>query len=239
MSNSKTVEYKEELFNIIHDLSLINNSIIFLKSEEKDKVLVKRRDIEQSLVYILEAPIDYFNFPTDDVSFYSYNDFYQYFKAFEKPEIKIDDSKIYILEDNSKVDYILSNKESIAKEGSVNNVKFGNADIKFSLTANDLDELVKMSSLLKAQRAKLTVKDDSVSIRLFNNRHDNSFEKIFKIEKLTDFSGTIDFVIFSDAFNKIPQKKNYTIEIKKEGYIKIHLDNENINLSIYTGSVKN
>lgn len=239
------IEYKEELFNIVKDLSLINNSIIFIKSEDKSKVLVKRRDIEQSIAYILEVPVSYFNFETEDVSFYNYNEFYQYINAFDNPEIKMDNNKIYIYENNSKVNYILSDKESLAKEGILNNIKFENSVVKFNLSSSELDEIVKMSSLIRAKKAKIIVEGNTITVRVYSNQHENSFEKIFTKAELLDknnnpivFSESIEFIIFSDIFNKIPQKKNYTVEIKKEGFIKIKLVDENINLSVYTGGVR-
>jgi hypothetical protein len=239
--SSKKVEFKQEIFDVVKDLSLINNSVIFSKSEEGDKILVKRKDIEQTIAYILEVPVDYFNFHTSDIAFYNYNEFYQYLKAFDNPELKVDENKIYMLENNSKIDYILSDKESIAKEGSINNVKFLNPDISIKLSSTDLDEIVKMNSLIRAKKAKLYGNlKDGISIKIFNNQHENSFEKTFAAEKIAeDFDGKVDFTIFSDMFTKIPQKRNYLIEIKKEGYIKISLIDENIKLSVYTGFVKN
>jgi len=44
--------------------------------------------------------------------------------------------------------------------------------------------------------------------------------------------------MFSETFMNLPSKRDYVIEIKNSGFIKISLVDDNIDLSIYTGKVK-
>ncbi len=228
------VEYKKELFDIVKDLSSINNSIIFEK--EDDQVLIKRNDAEKTTVYILKAPSTYFDFETDKIAFYNYNEFYQYFSTFENPAITLDDTKINLSEASAKVHYILSNPESIKPGPKA--INFGDGDCTFSLDSKALDDIVKMNTLIKAKKAEITGTKDSISIRLYNNEHDNSFDKQFELENLTDFTDDFQFTIFSDLFTNTPLKRNYKVNVKTQGYVKVSLIDDNMDLDIYTGYVK-
>lgn len=231
-----SIKYNSGLFDIVKDLTLINNSIIFNKSESS--VIIKRRDPEKTIAYILEVPEEYFDFTGEEVAIYNYNEFYQFFKAFNKPEILIDNAKIYLTEKNAKIDYMLANSEALAKEGVVKNINFTDPDFKIKISSVDLDEIVKMNALIKAKKAKITSTEKTISIRIFNTLHENSFEKEFEFENLTGTKDNIDFTIFSESFTKIPQKRDYVIEIKKEGFIKFQLIDEKIKLNVFTGFVK-
>ncbi len=231
----KAIEYKNELFDLVKDLTSINNQIIFEKSD--DKVVICRADAESTIAYKLVAPKDCFAFDEEQVAFYNYMEFYQYFHAINAPEISIDgDIKMYIKSGSAKVEYLLSNPESI--QPGPKTIKFKDPDIKFKLSSADHDELMKMINLIKPKKAQITSDNKTVKVKLFNNLHDNTFEKTFTAEVLSKNEDEIDFVIFSETFENIPLKNDYDIEIKKEGFINISLINPNMTLNIYTGKVK-
>jgi hypothetical protein len=228
------VAYKSELFDVLKDLTAINNQVIFEKQD--DKVMIRRSDAESTIAYQLLAPKEYFAFDEEKLAFYNYMEFYQYFRAINTPEIFIDGAKIFIKSGSAKVDYILSNPESI--QAGPKSINFKSPDIKFCLSSADHDELMKMINLIKPKKAQITSNGENVKVKLFNNLHDNTFEKTFDIENVSKNKDEIDFVIFSETFENIPLKRDYTIEIKKEGFIKISLVDENLSLDIYTGKIK-
>jgi hypothetical protein len=229
------VNYNPELFNILRDLVSISNSVIIKK--ENDKIVIRKADSDVTIVYSLKAPLDYFNFPNnDDVTFYNYGEFYQYLKSFSNPDILIDNKKITLKENNSKIDYVLSNPEAFEKKVP-KEPNFGEADVSFNFSHADHEEIVKMITLIKPKKARIKGNHEKINISIFNELHDNSFEKVFDV---TSANGEqeIDFLIFSDTFLHIPTKREYTINIRSSGYLKISLINNNMNLDIVTGKVK-
>jgi len=236
MEKTSAIKYNAEIFNLVQDLVPINNSIVFEKSSDNKKVLVKRADSEMTVAYILEAPVEYFDFPADKVAFYNYNEFYQFFSTFKSsPSLVLNENKITLFEENAKTDYIISNPESLPVGPKT--IRFKDPNIKFNLTSNDLDDLSKMNTLIKAKRAKLYGNENEINIKLFSSMHDNSYENKFKVEAVNNFVGEYDFVIFSELFAKLPQKREYTIEIIANGWVKVSLVDKNLNLNIYTACI--
>jgi hypothetical protein len=231
------VNYNPGLLDILKDLSRIDMSVIFEK-DEKNNVVVKRADTEQTIAYQLKAPSEYFSVQDDKIAFYMYNEFYQYYKAFSDgdPEISIDNNKIFLSLNESKSDYKLSSPESI-KDGP-KSINFTNPDIKFNLTSKDLDEFSRMIALIKPKKIQIFGTGDKITLKIFNNIHENTFEKTFHVENFGEIDDEIDFVIFSETLDCLPIKRDYTIEIKKQGFVKISLIDENISLDIFTGKVK-
>lgn len=233
------IKYNPELFDILRSLVSISNSVIIKK--ENNEIVIRKADADVTIAYNLIAPEDFFNFPVnnDDVTFYNYTEFYQYLKSFSNPEIYIDNKKITLKENNSKIDYTLSNPESFDKK-IPKSPNFGEADITFKLSHTDHDEIIKMITLIKPKRARIVGDSKKVTISIFNQNHDNSFEKVFDVINAAE-SQEVDFLIFSDTFNHIPTKRDYSMNIKSSGqaaYLKVSLLNSDMKLDIYTGKVK-
>lgn len=230
------VKYNSELFNILRDLVSISNSVIIRK--ENDQLVIRKSDSDVTIAYSLKAPLDYLDFPSenDDVTFYNYGEFYQYLKSFENPEIYIDSKKITLKEKNSKIDYVLANPEffekKIPKEPNI-----GDPDISFNLSPADHDEIIKMITLIKPKKARIIGDSKKINIVIFNQLHDNSFEKVFDVSKANG-EQEVDFLIFSDTFLHIPSKREYSFNIKTSGFVKVSLLNNKMNLDIFTGKVK-
>lgn len=229
------VKYNAELFDILKkNLTLINNSIIFEK--EDDKVVVRRSDSESTIAYQLTAPKEYFDFDEDQIAFYNYNEFHQYFTALDGPDLSISNGKIYIKKNTSKTDYLLSQPEQISP--GPKSINFKDPDVRFKLNSSDLDEFIKMIGLIKPKKAHIFGKGDKITIKIFNSLHDNTFEKTFDVENLNNNDEEIDFVIFSETFERFPANRDYNIEIKKQGFVRISLIDENMTLDVYTGRIK-
>lgn len=236
---SEKIEYSVELFDLIKDLTPITNSVIFQKDEDEN-VVVCRSDSESTIVYRLVAPKNYFNFE-DTIAFYDYNNYYQYLKAFKDPSLLMKDEKTILIrsnDGNATTEYLLSDPEAI--KAGPKAINFKDANVKFNLSSYDLDQIIKMITLIDPKKAQITTDGNKVKVKIYSNMnlHENTFEKVFDIEEKNDLDDEIDFVIFSDTFQKIPLKKNYSVEIKKEGFVKISLINDNVNLDVYTGKVK-
>jgi hypothetical protein len=231
----KKVNYKTELFDLLKDLTSINTQIILDK--ENNKIVVKRADSESTIAYELKTSKDYFDFEEEQIAFYNYPEFYQFFKAFIEPELSIDQKNLVLKEGSSKTNYILSNPEAIPP--GPKSINFKDPDIRINLSSEELDELLKMINLINSKKVQIYGDGKKITFKIFNNLHDNTFEKAFEVENISNFESEIDFVMFSDTFKNLPIKRNYVIEIKSQGFVKISLVNEEISLHIYTGRVKN
>ena len=228
------IVYKPELFDILKDLVPISKSVIIKK--EADQIVIRRANTDVTILYCIKAPLEYFNYPdtNDDVSFYNYGEFYQYLKSFVQPEIYIDKNKLTLRENNSKIDYVLSSTESFEKK-TPKEPKPAPADISFTLSSKDHNEISNMIALIKPKKAKITLADKKVNVMIYNSTSTNSFEKTFDVESSTEEE--IDFNIDSDTFNYIPFKHDYKVEIRAVGFVKITLLNSPIQLDMYTGKV--
>ncbi|MEM4261032.1 MAG: hypothetical protein QXG00_07360 [Candidatus Woesearchaeota archaeon] len=230
------IKYNVEFFDILKDLISISNSVIIKK--ENDKVVVRRADKEVTIAYSLKAPLDYFDFPStnEDVTFYNYGEFYQYFKSFTNPDIFVDKMKITMNEGNSKIEYVLQNPESFEKK-IPKEPNFTDEDISFHLSPSDHEEIIKMITLIKPKKARLVGDSKKINVVIFNQLHDNQFEKTFNVTK-SNGNAEVDFLIFSDTFIHIPPKREYSFNIKSAGFLKVSMLNNKMSLDIYTGKVK-
>ena len=233
----KTIEYKKEFFDLLNDLTSINNSIGI--EREDDKIVVRKFDKSKTLPYILTAPNSYFNIE-NTVCFYNFSNFYRYMEMIKDPQISITETdgvndKIKLFNSSARVNYILSEKEGIINGPA--EVEFGESDITFTLLKDELDEICKMNNLIKAEIAEISCKGNKVIIKIFSDENGNSFEKAFKVERLTDYDEDIEFKILSKVFGLLPSKKDYNIFIKKEKYIKFDLVHDEIDLMVYSGAM--
>jgi hypothetical protein len=229
------VKYNTELFDLLKDLTSINNQVII--EREEGNVLVRRADVESTIAYQLKAPGEYFEFDNEKVGFYNYVEFYQSLKALSNtPELEIEEKRIVFKDNNSKGEYSLSDPESLQK--SPKSINFKDPDVKMNLASADLGDLIKWISLTNAKKAQIYGSGNKLTIKIFSQIHDNNFEKTFDVERLNESDEEIDFVIFSDTFEKLPSKRDYTMEIRAQGFVKISLVDENIKLDVFTGRVK-
>lgn len=229
-----SIIYKTEYFDLIQDLTTIDKSIIF--DREDDNVVVRRNDQEKTVAYILKAPVKYFDID-ERIGLYDYVEFYRFLKTIENVNIIKKNNKLVLSNKSSKLNYLLSNVETM-KTGP-KKISFNDADFEFELDKDSLHELIKIHNTIKSRVATFSCKDNEITIKIFKDEEDNSFEKIFEAKNLSGIKESIDFDIFSDLFEKLPTKRDYTVSIKSPGYLKISLKDENINLNIFTGRTKN
>jgi len=231
------ITYNPDLFALVKDLVSIDNNVIFMK--ENNKVVLRRTDAAVSISYSIKAPLDYFNFPENvsEVAFVNFSEFYQYLKTFNKPDIFLDNQKITLKENNSKVDYILSDSETFVRK-SPKEPNFGTGTIQFNFTHEDHDEILKRMALIKPKKIKIFGNSTAINIKISETACLNSFEKQFKVINNTNTSEEVDMVIFADTFMHMPSKRDYVFEIRDSLALKISLIDEKLNLDIYTAKLK-
>ena len=230
---SQNIQYKEELFDLINDLTSISPSIGF---EHIDgKVVVRKSDDERTIPYKLEAPLEYFNIE-DTIAFYNYPNFYRFLDMVKNPKLKLmSDTQLNVYGKGIKINYILSEEDGIIN--GPESIAFSDHDYEFTLSRDDLDEIVKTNNLVKAKIAIIKCSDDGVFVKMYTDETEHSFEKEFDGERMSDHDEDIIFEIKADRFNYLPPKRDYKVFIKKEGYVMFSLIHDDIDLRIFSGSI--
>jgi len=228
-SKANVVEYNKESLSLINDLCSITESIIIDK--EGSDLLIIRSNNAKSVAYRLRLPANSFNVEGDTIGFYKFPEFYQLVSCFNAPNIvQSSDNKLTIEKDKSKINYLLSDVESLTK--GPKKINFVDPEAKFEITSSDLKELKKMIGLLTAKFIKISCSKKNVNLTLYNSTHDNSFDKVYEGESSQDF----EFPIASDIFTVIPEG-DYIIEIMQAGMVRFSLKRENVSLEIFTAEV--
>lgn len=228
-SKANVVEYNKESLSLINDLCSITESIIIQK--DGDKLLILRNNNSRSVVYRLILPKTSFNIEGDSIGFYKFPEFYQLLSCFSSPNIlQASDNKLIIESDKSKINYLLSDIESLTK--GPKKITFESPEATFELSSSELKELKKMIGLLTAKNIKLSCSKKNIDVTLYNSGHDNSFDKTYECKSTEDF----EFPIASDIFTVIPEG-DYTISIMKAGMVRFSLKRENVSLEIFTAEI--
>ena len=236
---AKNIDYKRELFEFVNELTTISPSIAFEKvydeKYQSDRIIINKSDKNRTLVYKLSVPVEYFDID-ETVAFYAYGNFYKFLTTIKDVKLSIDNNIMILNGSGVKLNYLLSDEEGIANGPKA--IGFKDPDVRFTLTKEAIDEIVKLNSLVKGTKAKFLCSGDSISVLIYTTDSDNSFEKIFECERLTDFDEDIEFVINSNRFEFLPSKRDYVVDITSNNSIRISLINEIIDFNMYTGVLK-
>jgi len=228
----QSINYKRELFDLINDLTSISPSIGFECDETS--VIVRKCDEERTIPYILTAPIDYFGI-TETIAFYNYPNFYSFMDMIKDAKLTYNGNVLNIDGATTKINYTLSDEGSIINGPS--SIAFNDADYTFVLSRDELDEIVKMKNLVKAKRCIITCDDDVVKLKMYTDETSHSVVKEFVGDNVSDIEDVIKFEVSADRFSHLPPKRDYTVHIKKEKFMKFSLMHDEINLDIYSGSI--
>jgi len=231
------IRFNPELFDIVHNFSKITNTLVFRKSPDNKKVLLWMRNAASSFAFTIDAPVEYFDFPTKTFPIYNYADFYKYFNNLNVMKMQMDESHICMISNNSKLEYLLTTAAVLDPKTVLKEINFGNVDFQFGLSKEDLDDISKMNSLLTAKVARMFGNKDAVTIQIYMDKRSNLYEKNINITNLSNFTKDFDFSIFAQTFTMLPSKQNYIIDVNCEGFVKFHFEKSNIDVNIYVGKM--
>lgn len=229
---AEAISYNKDLFDFVSNLMSINNSIAF--ERVGDRVVVRKSDKNRTLPYILSVPSEYFDIE-ETVAFYKYDHFYKFLSTLKDPNLTIKEDKMVISGKGIRVNYMLSDPEGIIN--GPKKVDFDDWDVRFALTKEDLEEIVKINSLVKGTKAKISCQGNKVLVTIYSNGSDNSFEKEFEAERISDDDNDFEFVILSNRFESLPSKRDYTMDISSKNFIRLSLIHEEIEFNLYSGDV--
>lgn len=227
-ADENVIEYNKEVLSLLNDLCSINESIIIKRNE--DKLVIQRMNNARSVAYEMIIEPSAFNYKGDVLAFYKFPEFYQLLSCFDTPSISHSNEKLIISKDKSKINYLLSDAETLMKGPS--KIKFADPEASFEVSSVQLKELKKMIGLLVAKNVKISCSDGEVDMTLYNNSHDNSFKKTYEATSTEEF----EYPIASDIFTLIPDG-DYTIEIMKAGAVCFTLKHKDISLRIITTQI--
>lgn len=226
------LEYTKEVVDLINELAIINPSIILEKKE--NDVYITRTNASTTIAYRFSVNEKTFNFEGNEIAFYDFSEFYQLLSCFSDPIMEQKEAKVIIQKDKSKINYNLSDVETI-KRGPAK-LDWKDPAVTLSLTMEEIKSIRKMIGLLKVENAKLSCKAGELEITLHNAGHDNSFSKIFKAETITNLED-FEFSIASEIFTMLPQG-DYELGVMDAGLVRFKLESENVNLELFTAETE-
>jgi len=230
------IQYNSNYFDLIKNLTAISPGIIFAKDTQTKKIVITRTNKGRSIFFKVEAPEAYFTFDGEKAAFYNFGEFHQLINAFGASKLSQKDNKIIIESNIGKINYILSAPETLAKSPSKVNII--DPDISFNLSSEGLAELRKVNSLMNAKYANITNVSGTLTFKMFNSTHDNSFDKVYTPETIAPNAEDFDFPIYSEVFSKIPSAMNYKVYLFKKGFVFFSCLKDDIDLLVVTSRVK-
>ena len=230
---SESITYKKEFFDFINELTAINKSIGF--ERVKDRIVVRKSDADQTLPYIISAPSTYFDIE-ETVAFYDYSNFYRYLNTLKNPTISIKNEYINIESKSTKINYLLSDEDGIIN--GPKKVDFEHGDVRFILSKEDIDDIVKTNGLIKGTESHISVNGTTVTITTGSSGSDNSCEKVFQAERVDGGSDEdFEFTIMSNRFDVLPSKRDYCVDLSCESFMRISLIHDELEFNIYSGDI--
>lgn len=216
---AKNITFKKSTIDLIRRLTTINPSILIEKDDTK--ITIKSSDSSGSVAYMFEAESADFGFTGDEVGFLDFNEFHQLLNVYKNPTIMQDEDDaldLVISENRSKISYRLTNSEVIKR--GFNEIEFGDSDVEFILTTDDIKHINKMLSLVNAESVKMAVADGKIKFTLFSKKSTNTFEEVYDSDSANDKEFSINLT--KDTFVMIPAD-NYRISAKEEGIVKFSM----------------
>lgn len=221
------INYDLNFLDLVKNLSRISESIIFNK--KNDKIYIRRKSKNSSMVFLLSTDESKFDFEGDDITIEKFSEFYEMISVLDSPEIELKENKLVLKKNNTKINYVLSSRESVLKD--INEINFGTSDISLNITKDEIKNIIKYIALVKGEYINVKVDKDILTLRMFNQTHDNSIDRILNIENESKCS--FEYIITSDFFTNIPMG-DYVLNFKKDGFVKLDYVSNDFKLEIIT-----
>lgn len=243
----ETIKYTESFLKLVSTLSVLtkrdkdgNSPIKFVKDLEG--VHIKIRNSSETVMILVDASSDEFDFPGDELCFYDYRDFYNYVTSFNKPELSIgtinpqtpkETEAIVISENKRKLNYPTTDSEVIGRENfkGLPNIE---SQTTFNFSSENYQSLKKILSLFKDDKTELKFdfNGNKVLLSLSSKLNSNSYEEEFELsEKVPEeFS-----IIISQEVFKYLVNTNYIVEVNNDlGILTFKFETGSIRVAILT-----
>ena len=230
MGKLKEIKFDREFLKTLNSLTIIEPSVVIKKETEKNKIVIKRKNLSSTLLYKFVDSVDSFDFDGEYIAFHEFSSFYKCLECFQNPKIFQDSNKLIIQENNTKINFILSDLETVGECKVKPQMETSDAVIKMS--SEYLNKIEQVNRNLLMDRVSLMVqKGDSVTLKYGGDKHNNSYESIEKssVESEKDFNYDIPF----DVFSKVPPR-DYNFEIHNSGIVRFVSLRKDEDLEIYS-----
>ena len=225
---SEAKNYSREYLALLNELVKINKQIIVEKKD--DSIFVNRNN--EAIAYTLSADKSNFDFEGNDIAFYEFSEFFQLFNTFKEPEIIQDksenSSKIILKQNRSKITYKLSDGEALEPGHDGIDIEEEVAILK--LTKQELQEIRKMASVLKAKYIEFVIDGEEVLVKCSNLGVGNSWDNVYSLE--SEAKQNVKLIFNSEIIDQIPDN-DYTIHFDARGLADFEYVSDKVNLNIY------
>lgn len=237
MSNDKNVKFNAASLGLLNSLCTISPSVLFEKNEDKSKLLVNRTNASTSIAYKMEMPIEHFEFHGDELALVNFSEFHAMLKVFSQAKIsQVNDGnheKFILTEGKKKIKYLISDADAVKK--GPGNIPWKESVFAVTLKSGDLKELVKAIGLVQASKVNFSVEpDQDLTVKLFKDETDNSFEQVFAPDKVTE---KVNLTVESELFVLLPEG-DYVFEVTSQGLVRLTYIHDEIKLHIFTAEVE-
>jgi hypothetical protein len=231
-----TISFNSDYFSLVKDLTAISPGIVFTHDMAAKKIVINRTNKSRTIFFRVTVPEDYFAFSGEKAAFCNFAEFISLIGAFGASKLYQKSNKIIIDCPIGKINYFLSDPNTLSKSPSTINLI--DPDLTFILSADALAELRKINTLMNISFANITCVEKAITLKLFNSAHENSFEKQFTPETITETCDNFDFPVYSEIFSRIPTGVNYKIDMYKKGYMIFSFLNKGMDFFAITARVK-
>lgn len=231
-----TISFNKEYIDMVENLTAISPGIIFLKEPSEKKIVINRTNKNRTIFFKLTAPEDYFTFSGDKIAFYNFSEFVSLLSAFGTTKLFQKANKIVIDSEIGKINYVLSSPEALPKSPS--KISLPEPDIAFIMSAEALADLKKINTLMRTSFANISIVEKNITMKLFNSTHENSFDRQYTPDFISEGLDNFEFSIYSEIFSRLPAKVNYRVSIYKKGFIHVAFSDKGVDFVAIIGRVK-
>lgn len=243
----KTVTYDKTALKVIAELSRIvktkdNNTPIKIV-KDAEGIHVKAANSPKTILFTVDAPTAAFDFEGDELCFYNYGEFYDYFSLFDTPTMEQDiinkdssdeNEAVILTQGKRTINYPLSDSEVI--KGAIKKVSWENPDTYFSFSGEQLTYLKRVIGLLgdKNNNLTFTFDGDEVALKAKTTLNNNSFEDSYE---LSDPVSQAFKITISDEVFKYLLNTDYRVEVKSEGLLRFIFETNTVTASVLVTTI--
>lgn len=164
----------------------------------------------------------------NDFDLYDLSEFLGVISLFKDPDLSFAEDHVVISEGRNKVKYMYGDKATFKVIPPKNGIPFADPEIEFEIDQNDLQSLIKASSILKLQEIAFTNVDGKFVAKVYDQKSplSNSFSIDIEAEAI---KGTFTMIAKVENLRMLPG--SYKIEISSKKIA--HLINQNIDVEYY------
>ena len=198
------MNFDSRTLQILKNFSTINPSILFkpgsvLATISPTKTIMARAKINQTI----ESPF----------AIYDLSRFLSTLSLFENPELQVEIGSMKIKQGSKKINYTFAEPSMIVSPPE-KEIKLPDPEVEFTLSADNLQELLKALSVLSLPEIAVVGDGSSVSVQVLDSKNPsgdvysvavgettNTFRMIFKAENLKLLPGSYDVKISSKGLS--------------------------------------